>query len=329
MKNIDYFTLREVAGINLAKGYKLIDLVKENICMNQKLFVLVLICLLQIVAFAKDFKFVAMGDSRGNSGMGVNSEILSKLCVNIEKDKPDFIIFTGDTIAGSKEEAYRRLEYEEWKGIMGKLQIPYYTVIGNHEMFKILKIDMGRGVGRKVNAVSLYKEYFPFPANVKAHSKALSYYFLFKKCLFVILDCESDGEEQIIDLSWVEKVLEENKNASFIFTAGHRPAYPIGSHIGSSLDVHPEERDKFWKLLEQYKVTTYFCGHEHLYDRKKIGSVFQIITGAAGAEFYTDKDDPSKLVYHYVLVEVSDSKAILQTKDINGKVIDRWEIVKK
>ncbi len=42
----------------------------------------------------------------------------------------------------------------------------------------------------------------------------------------------------------------------------------------------------FWKLLVDYNVPAYFCGHEHLYSRQSVDGVFQIITGSAGAPVY-------------------------------------------
>jgi hypothetical protein len=44
-----------------------------------------------------------------------------------------------------------------------------------------------------------------------------------------------------------------------------------------------EEAKKFWDILNKYKVAAYICGHEHVYTRQKIGGVWQVITGRAGA----------------------------------------------
>ena len=55
---------------------------------------------------------------------------------------------------------------------------------------------------------------------------------------------------------WLEKELEKAKNSDFIFVFVHEPLYPVGGHIGSSLDRYPEERDKLANLLRKYNAVS-------------------------------------------------------------------------
>jgi hypothetical protein len=106
-----------------------------------------------------------------------------------------------------------------------------------------------------------------------------------------------------------------------IFAFGHFTCYKM---IWDSLGDHPVERDLFWDSLENNCGRTYFCGHEHFYDRASAdddgdpnNDLYQYVIGSAGApEHYWDGTwigDNSEMtltsIYHtvlfgYVIVEI-------------------------
>ena len=47
-----------------------------------------------------------------------------------------------------------------------------------------------------------------------------------------------------------------------------------------------DRRDKFWELLNKYKVAAYICGHEHIYGRQSVAGIYQIVAGSSGAPLY-------------------------------------------
>ena len=72
---------------------------------------------------------------------------------------------------------------------------------------------------------------------------------------------------------WLKRDLEASTKPWKLVT-GHEPAFPqpdqdwhVGRHVGDSLDRNPENRDAFWKLLEQQGAAAYICGHTHRYSR--------------------------------------------------------------
>jgi len=91
--------------------------------------------------------------------------------------------------------------------------------------------------------------------------------------------------------NWLADKLKHNTKP-YVFVMGHEPAFPYNDNIGDSLDQYPENRDRFWSLLEQYHVTAYLCGHTHVYskhrgDKNHVGKVWQVDMGTSRGGYYT------------------------------------------
>lgn len=248
-----------------------------------------------------DFRFAVMGDSRGNED-GINTEILPRLLEQLKSDKPEFIIFVGDLITGSKHSDEHRRRLLKWKAIVEGYDIPVYVVVGNHEI-----------TSEKSEAVleSIFGD--------------LTYSFNYENAHFVILDTAVYKNFHRIDetqLEWLKNNLKKN-DKDIIYVFGHDPAYPVGHHTGDSLDKYPSERDKLWKTFQEYGVDVYFCGHEHLYNRSTHDDILQIITGGAGAHLHAPPEKGG--FYHYVIVDVEDDAGFeVKVKDIDGDIKDHF-----
>ena len=66
----------------------------------------------------------------------------------------------------------------------------------------------------------------------------------------------------------------ESTDRPWKLVVGHEPAYPqedkdwdSDRHATSSLNKYRENRDAFWKVLEDNAVAAYLCGHTHRYSR--------------------------------------------------------------
>jgi hypothetical protein len=145
--------------------------------------------------------------------------------------------------------------------------------------------------------------------------------------LFVILDSNIPGQERKItdgQYKWLEQVLAAaGYEHKFVFV--HHPLYPEkgkGHYYEESLDKYPADRDRLEALFAKYKVNIVFVGHEHLYLRKLMDGVMQIITGGGGAPLYTGEKEGG--FYHFILVTVDGSKVTGKVIDINGKVRDTF-----
>jgi VCBS repeat-containing protein len=163
--------------------------------------------------------------------------------------------------------------------------VDWYPVVGNHEQ------DHG---GTNDPEITWLRSYYNTNLNGTvnpgpAGCEETTYSWDYGNAHFIVLneyytgtsDAGSGGD--IVDAlyNWLVADLNNNtKPAVFVF--GHEPAYPKNRHVGDSLDGHPENRDRFWKLLNDYKVSAFLCGHTHVYS-----SLQQSQTGDYACDAFT------------------------------------------
>lgn len=123
-------------------------------------------------------------------------------------------------------------------------------------------------------------------------------------------------------LNWTEKTLKENAaKSTYRFFVGDAPIFPTGvsETVVANFTAPEGAAREFWKVLQQNKVSAYFCSDEALYDRSLRGSVWQIITGGAGSIRFFDLTEP--VFYHYILLTIPQKgmgPPYMQVIDING-----------
>ncbi|MBS3795262.1 MAG: metallophosphoesterase, partial [Candidatus Thorarchaeota archaeon] len=115
----------------------------------------------------------------------------------------------------------------------------------------------------------------------------------------------------------------ETTDKQIKFVIGHQPMYPL-SHLGSSLDINETERDRLQALFVQENVTTYVCGHDHLFDRMTVNGVVQVISGGAGAPLYST---PWGGAYdHYVRTNVSTTRVEFEAIQTDGDIAENYTL---
>ena len=261
-----------------------------------------------------DFRFAVIGDTRDDSKDGINVKIMNTILDKIKSEGVDFILVTGDMITGSAKSAAHINRLKKWKGIIEKYKIPFYISMGNHDV----ESEMSENIARSV---------FEMPQNGPRSLEELSYSFDHKNAHFVAIDTaifnsfHSIGQAQ---LNWLKEDLEKN-NKSIIFIFGHDPVYTVYNHKGSSLDKYAAQRDELWGIFKQRKVSVYFCGHEHLYNRSIHDGIYQIITGGGGAHISASEKHGG--FNNFVIIDVKDNNEIdVTVKDISGSVRDTLKI---
>ncbi len=249
---------------------------------------------------AREFKFAVFGDSRP-AGQQPYSPVLERLASDIGEVGPDFVIGTGDYIDGSSNQQRQRWEFNQFFAALAPMQrkqaVPVALAPGNHDI-----------MGLRANQ-DIFRELF----------RDLYWSFNYGGCHFVILDTEEPNREGRIagkQLQWLKQDLAAYKDARLTFIAFHRPLFPVDGHVGSSCDAYPEERDALHSLFVQQGVDCVFCGHEHLYNHQKKDGVHYFITGGAGAPLYAKPERGG--VYHYLLVEVSETSYRISVRRLEG-----------
>jgi Icc protein len=281
---------------------------------------------------SKPFRFVVMGDSRGNS-KGANEQTLRTLMDNVKRlsPTPGLILFTGDQVTGGSDVGN---QLTAWKDIVDDYfpMTSIYPTLGNHEHNEKVFTEI---------FTSLPKE------QLEGYGKTV-YSFDYGNARFITLntDRQNKDKQYIVDenqRNWLEQQLKTSGKKQ-VFVQFHLPAYPIGAHLGSSLDGSPSSRDALWSILDRYNVTAVFVGHEHNYNRRQVDShfdgsgvhfehtIYQLTIGGAGAPLYSASKENKQVVvgpkasYHFMVVDVEGSKVTFKAYDLQQNEIDSFTV---
>ena len=191
------------------------------------------------------FRFAAMGDIQ--TGLPEVDDVFRR--INQEPDLR-FVVSTGDLVEDGRPEEYellvRRLE---------RLDIPYFSTIGNHE----LRGETGR-----------WRELFG-RRNV---------HFQFKGVAFSLVDSGNASLDPIVH-DWLEGWLEDAAEDVHIFGTHYPLIDPVGARAGSFRSR--KEAAKLLGRLAQGSVDLTLYGHIHSYYAYSNAGIPAYISGGGGA----------------------------------------------
>ncbi len=101
---------------------------------------------------------------------------------------------------------------------------------------------------------------------------------------------EVTGTADIRDnlFNWLKDDLR-NSNQLYKIVVGHEPAYPDhptnleGRHIGGSLDINLNNRNRYWNLLQTEGVVASIAGHLHYKKAQEYNGVYEIVLGVSAS----------------------------------------------
>ncbi|MDF2439121.1 MAG: acid phosphatase type 7 [Abditibacteriota bacterium] len=258
----------------------------------------------------RTFSFAAWGDS------GVGGDEQKQLAAQIEKQKPDLLLHTGDLI-------YPR---GQWKGFepyffdiykKSLARVPFYGCLGNHDILT----QKGRPL----------LENFLFPRNgPPGLMPERNYSFDYADAHFVVIDSTLKARElRERVVPWLQRGLRNSK-AKWKIAMFHHPPFSSG--------VHGDEKstkETLVPVFEQAKVDLVLNGHDHAYERfHPQNGVTYIVTGAGGAEHYPRRKNRAITAFFdnkkWSFTRVDVDRSTLRGRQIaaDGSVIDEWRIQK-
>ncbi len=250
---------------------------------------------------ANSFRFVVYGDTRDGHDMH------RKLVALILKQKPDFVIQTGDLVHTGSNASLWKI-YDEITGDMRK-KIPVYPSRGNHDVG-------GPGYEERVTVpfTSGNKLYYSFDKG-SSHFIALA------------IDESSRYDSKSPQYQWLTNDLAAAKGkAKHLFVFFHVPPYSVGSH-GSDEDV----RKVLCPLFIKYGVRAVFNGHDHLYYHTLRDGIHYIVSGGGGAPLYPVHEDrgliagdKAESVNNIVVVDVKGSQIEVEALRSDGSLIEHF-----
>ena len=218
--------------------------------------------LLKRYAFSAVIKFVQVTDCHFKAKDEYRAQVLQNAVKNINKEKDiEFVVFTGDNLDSPHEEYL-----PEFMKIINKLNVPYYIVIGNHDVFR------NNGLS-KAHYLEIVRDYNFFYKYKKPN-------YVFKKDGFVFIVV--DGAKEIIPgsigyykeetLTWLDKQLKKYKHKPVIILQ-HFPL--IATKEVTTHEVY--QKEKYLDLLDKYdNVISIIAGHLHFNSEIMRNGVYHI-----------------------------------------------------
>jgi hypothetical protein len=259
--------------------------------------------LLVFAAGAEPWSFAVMGDDRDEPVLapdpaGINTVVFKKLLHELVRQKPRFVLFTGDLVLGDNILTAATLEtqFSNWQNLV-KTEAPSLTILpvrGNHELkgdpqgklwLKMFK------PGLDANRVAYFpgEEGFSYSWSAPDHPEA------------VVMAVDQYQPDRIhrVNLTQLEQALQaaRARKVAHIFVYAHEMAFTCAHHgDNDNMAAFPRQRDQFVDLLVSHGCEYFFAGHDHTYDWMLIqhpkwpaGRVLnQIVAGTAGAPLTLD-----------------------------------------
>ena len=187
-----------------------------------------------------------------------------------------FVIAMGDITQRSLIE-----EYELFETQLTTLTIPFYTTLGNHELWA----DPSRFFDRYGRA---------------------SYQFMFKGAAFTFVDSGDAGLDPLVE-QWLDGWLDNARDRTHIFLTHIPPIYPLGVRYGGFRST--EDGRRLLARLAAANVDLTLYGHIHTYVKFENAVIPAFISGGGGAE-------PMKwdgIDRHFLVLHIDPATNVIQT----------------
>lgn len=264
-------------------------------------------------------RFVIVGDRTGEARPGVFEHAMEQ----INWLQPQFVISVGDLIEGYTEDTQKiRQEWDEAEGAIDKLEMPFFHVVGNH--------DMGNDVLRRVWKARLGRDYYHFvkdgvlfialntedPPSGKVDKAKLfagvpredltqlftvmqsgeaeqARFLAEKPALKKLVGAMKAGEKIAISkaqVNYVSKALAAHRDVRWTMVFMHRPAWRVPSPEFAEIE----------KLLADRPYSA-IAGHYHTYSHEQRHGRDYIVMGTTGGVQKADHTNPN-VMDHVMLV---------------------------
>lgn len=210
--------------------------------------------------------FVVVGDSQGNN------DVLAHIIGEIHRTEARFLVHLGDLVPSGREE-----EYHEFMETMQQLQIPWFSVPGNHDV---------RGDG-----LALYEQYL-----------APRYYTVdMGAWRLLLMDTSLLGMDRE-QTQWLQGELGGNGKDQLLFM--HVPFVDPRGRDHAFLDQEEAAILREWVHTEPSRVKGVFAGHIHMFHNVREDDVQYVTSGGGGAHLYAAPEEGG--FHHFTMVSVAD-----------------------
>jgi hypothetical protein len=190
---------------------------------------------------------------------------------------PEFIVFTGDEIAGLRATAEElRQQWRYWldheMAWLNRRAIPLWHATGNHTAYAPM-------------SEAVFRDVLDMPHNGPPGQEGLSYWVRRDDLLLVFVHTlwSGLGGEGHVETAWLDTVLRQHADARYKLVVGHHPVFSVNGFAGAYVrDIGPEHAGMFWDTLVSHDVLAYLCSHILAFDVQVHRGVLQVCTAGAG-----------------------------------------------
>ena len=251
---------------------------------------------LEVPAEENIFSFAIFGDRTSGKISGL--DILRKAVKEANQLSPDLVMTMGDYIQGYGGVEQWLSQAQEYKDIIGELNMPWFPNAGNHEVY-------WRGATKPTKEhENTYEKFFG----------PLWYAFEHKNCWFIVLFSDEGNQEtdsknfssaksQLMSkeqTAFLVETLQKAKNASQVFVFIHHPRWLGQTNIFN----YGDDWDRIHEILKSAgNVKACFASHLHKlhFDGKKDGIDYYSLA-CIGANIPDERVEPSKGYLHEITV---------------------------
>lgn len=219
-------------------------------------------------SFAENIKFVQVTDCHMAKNSEYSQKVLKATVEDINRQSDiAFVVFTGDNINYATDE-----DLKLFASIIKKLKVPYYVVIGNHDVYKTNGMP-------KTHYLEILRK-----SNIKIHQRKPNYKWRKKGFEFLIVD----GAKEVIPgpagyfkkdtLNWLDKTLTQNKRRTVVIFQHFPIEYPEG--VKGRLKTHRTYKVEDYKavIAKHNNVLAIVSGHLHTNGENTRDGVYHIST---------------------------------------------------
>lgn len=272
----------------------------------------------------ENFQFAIVGDRTGGARLGVFERAMTQ----INWLQPEFVISVGDLIEGYSEDL--EVLEKEWNHVdsmVGSLDMPFFYVVGNHDMGNNIMRDVWQArYGKRDYYHFIYKNVLflavntedpPTPLDPEMQAGIAYFKELLKtdpeKAEAMIKQSMQDGSRGKYELptkisdeqvAYFEQVLADNPSVRWTVVLMHKPAWVF---------KHPN-----WPRLEALlagRPHTVIAGHQHYYQHEVRSGVDYIQMGTTGGSFH--RAGPGKMD-HVAWVTMTDDGPVFANIRLQG-----------
>jgi hypothetical protein len=253
---------------------------------------------------AEPFSFLVYGDNRTRHD--VHRQVIAQI---LKHAIPDFIVQTGDMVADGNDSAQWPVFFDIEKELLR--QTAFFPALGNHE-----------------RNTHYFEDIF--------HDSPY-YSFDWGNAHFSVIDSDianvaeyEHGQSTFWneEVRWLEEDLAAHQKSDFRFLVAHHPPFTaVASRQGNNAHM-----TALTPMLEKYRISAAFFGHDHNYQHYLKNGIHYVTTGGGGAPLY-DVSKPAEgitvkvvSIENYVNVSVKGKSARFQAIAIDGKVLDEYGI---